>query len=169
MFVWSICSLESVRDNRGIVVFCPTPCRSAPDRREMQPASNVTLFSAQSVGQEGLVANSQATALNAEKRPHFRAFFGEKGPRRGAERWRQVPAVRHGHSPTRDPGQKVHQATTQVELATRRAGSAESQRSNIIDQRLPNGHRTLATSLYCPARPQPKRKLKKMRPTRSPT
>ena len=46
-------------------------------RREIQPTKNVTLFSAQSVGQEGLVANSQATALNAEKRPQ--GFFRIEG------------------------------------------------------------------------------------------
>ncbi len=67
------------------------------DRREITPTNNVTPSSARSVGQEGLVANNKATALNVEKRPFSRAFFAVKGPGTGAERWRQAPPVRRDH------------------------------------------------------------------------
>ena len=72
---------RSCSDGRDIEVFFALAYSHVLDRREIQPTKNVTLFSAQSVGQEGLVANSQATALNAEKRPQ--GFFRREGTPEG--------------------------------------------------------------------------------------
>ena len=72
---------RSCSDGRDIEVFFALAYSHVLDRREIQPTKNVTLFSAQSVGQEGLVANSQATALSAEKRPQ--GFFRREGTPEG--------------------------------------------------------------------------------------